>query len=335
MRTTPSVSTIIPTYNRAPLVSRAIRSALAASIPGDEIIVIDDGSTDDTASVVAAFGSRVRYLKVPNGGAGKARNIGIAAARKDLIAFLDSDDEWMPDKMQLQRTVMSARPDVLFCFSDFLVKYENGDEERRYLINWHHDSRSWDEILGLGVPFSTLEPLPQGRADFRVHTGNLAKPLMAALYVFTSSLVVRRDSAGANLRFAEDLPIYEDWEYFGRLALTGNAAFLDCETTWNHGHTGTRLSDAASLARATAYIQILDRVWGANAAFMEKHGTELRNVVAEQRLCRAKELIWVGNNRAAAEELQLLDRAPVAYRVLAALPSPVVRGLLSVRRTLR
>ena len=76
-----AVSAVIPTYNRAHLVPRAIRSALAALAPGDEVIVVDDGSTDDTATVVTGFGAPVRLLPVPHGGAGAARNAGLAAAR--------------------------------------------------------------------------------------------------------------------------------------------------------------------------------------------------------------------------------------------------------------
>src|SRR4051794_36978901 len=100
----PAVSAVIPTYNRARLVTRAIHSALAALSPGDEIIVVDDGSSDDTVAAVEAFAPPVRLLPLEHKGAGPARNVGFAAARGPLVAFLDSDDEWFPDKIALQRT---------------------------------------------------------------------------------------------------------------------------------------------------------------------------------------------------------------------------------------
>ena len=118
-----SVSIVIPTYNRAHLVSRAVNSALQQCAPGDEVIVVDDGSTDSTGIVLAEFGERIRYIRKENGGAGAARNRGIREARNPLVAFLDSDDEWMPGKIELQRQFMQARPDVLFCFSDFVPAF--------------------------------------------------------------------------------------------------------------------------------------------------------------------------------------------------------------------
>ena len=104
----PAVSVVIPTYNRARLVCRAIDSALAATATGDEIIVVDDGSTDGTEAALAAYRGRIRYVKADHRGAGVARNRGVSEARGPLIAFLDSDDEWMPDKLELQRTLMAT-----------------------------------------------------------------------------------------------------------------------------------------------------------------------------------------------------------------------------------
>lgn len=124
------ISVVIPTYNRATLVRRAVQSALAAMRPEDEVIVVDDGSTDDTATVLAAYGNRIRFLRVARGGPGAARNHGVQTARHPLIAFLDSDDEWMSDKLTLQRAVMQARGEVVFCCGGYL---SIGDMRRRVL----------------------------------------------------------------------------------------------------------------------------------------------------------------------------------------------------------
>ena len=91
-----AVSVIILTYNRSAVVTRAVESALSCVRPDDEVLVVDDGSTDDTAAALARFGDRIRYLPGPHGGAGRARNRGVAAASRPLVAFLDSDDEWVP-----------------------------------------------------------------------------------------------------------------------------------------------------------------------------------------------------------------------------------------------
>jgi len=81
------VSVVIPTYNRANMVGRAVESVLAAISPGDEVIVVDDGSNDGTEGVLKTYAGRIRYVRTSNGGAGKARNRGIEEARHPLVAF--------------------------------------------------------------------------------------------------------------------------------------------------------------------------------------------------------------------------------------------------------
>lgn len=111
----PSTSVIIPTYNRAGQIAAAVRSVLAQSEPPDEVIVVDDGSTDDTAAALAPFMDRIRYVRKPNGGASSARNLGVLTARGEWIAFLDSDDTWHPDKLARQHAC-AARTSAKVCF---------------------------------------------------------------------------------------------------------------------------------------------------------------------------------------------------------------------------
>jgi glycosyltransferase involved in cell wall biosynthesis len=99
----PSVSVIIPTFNRAHCISRAIQSVLAQTFQDIEVIVVDNGSTDGTSEVLAQFGEQIRQVKRKTGeGVAAARNDGIRAASCEWIAFLDSDDTWYPEKLQLQ-----------------------------------------------------------------------------------------------------------------------------------------------------------------------------------------------------------------------------------------
>ncbi|MBA7689290.1 Undecaprenyl-phosphate 4-deoxy-4-formamido-L-arabinose transferase [subsurface metagenome] len=108
----PTVSVIIPTYNRAHLVSRAIESVLNQTYQDFEIIVVDDGSTDDTEEIVRSFkNERIRYIRhEKNKGAAAARNTGIKVAKGEYIAFQDSDDEWLPEKLEKQMKVFENVP---------------------------------------------------------------------------------------------------------------------------------------------------------------------------------------------------------------------------------
>jgi glycosyltransferase involved in cell wall biosynthesis len=106
------VSVVIPTYNSGPLVVEAVGSTLAQTAPPHEVIVVDDGSTDDTAERLARFGDGIRYIPKPNGGVSSARNLGVTEATGDAVAFLDADDVWHPRKLELQTRVLAARPEL-------------------------------------------------------------------------------------------------------------------------------------------------------------------------------------------------------------------------------
>lgn len=113
-----NISVVIPTFNRAGHIRRAVRSALAQSRPPDEVLVIDDGSTDDTIAALAPLMRSIRYIRKPNGGAASARNRGILQANGDWIAFLDSDDVWDPHKLERQTAcIRRTGAEVCFCLS--------------------------------------------------------------------------------------------------------------------------------------------------------------------------------------------------------------------------
>jgi glycosyltransferase involved in cell wall biosynthesis len=121
----PDVSVVIPTFNRWPMLAEAITSVMAQRSVDFELIIVDDGSTDRTASLLpdlveafAAARHRVRFLRTENRGPAAARNLGVSLAHSQLIAFLDSDDLWKPDKLQRQLAFMSQRPECLASQTD-------------------------------------------------------------------------------------------------------------------------------------------------------------------------------------------------------------------------
>ncbi len=110
-----SVSAVIPAFNAEASLARAIESALAQTLPPDEIIVVDDGSSDNTKAEAEKFGKKVRYLRQENGGPGQARNTGIQAAKSEWVAFLDSDDEWIGERLEAQIDLVKRNPDLMWC----------------------------------------------------------------------------------------------------------------------------------------------------------------------------------------------------------------------------
>ncbi len=190
MTETPTVSVVIPTYNRTHAVGRAIRSVLNQTYQNFEIIVIDDGSTDTTPEVVAGFHDpRLRYVRyAENRGGGPARNAGIEVARGKYIAFLDSDDEWLPAKLEKQVELLQrAEPFVGVVYTAFAIVDENG----QITAGSVPEHRGWilDELYGANV----------------VRGGG-------------SSAVVKRECFLHVRPFDPAMPSCQDWDLWIRLA---------------------------------------------------------------------------------------------------------------------
>lgn len=124
------VSVIIPTYNRAPYLARAIHSALAQEYSPIEIIVVDDGSTDDTSQVIASFRDQIISVRQNNRGVSSARNTGLKMARGEYIAFLDSDDFWAKEKLSEQVKALEEHPDCNVCYTWWITVDEHGHFKR-------------------------------------------------------------------------------------------------------------------------------------------------------------------------------------------------------------
>ena len=194
--TKPLLSVVIPTWNRAHIVCEAIESAFAQRIGQVEVIVVDDGSTDNTVEVLEkSFGSRIRLLRLPRRrGAGAARNAGIGLATGKLIAFLDSDDLWLPGKLDAELSVLEHFPEAEAVITDSLSFMEGRAEDRtRFMSN------------GLLAASSG-----------QVRWLNECKWLWTNSQngVATCSITLHRNVMGRLGRvFAEDLVRCEDWEF--------------------------------------------------------------------------------------------------------------------------
>lgn len=128
MTQSPRISVVIPTYNRAKVVPTALESVFAQTFPAAEIIVVDDGSKDDTRAVLASYGDRIKAISQPNGGLGAARNTGILAAGSEWIAFLDDDDEYVPDRLAIAAETIALHPDIGVHATNTALVNEDGSE---------------------------------------------------------------------------------------------------------------------------------------------------------------------------------------------------------------
>ncbi len=276
--------------------------------------------------------SKIRYIRQVNRGAGSARNLGVREATRDLLCFLDSDDEWIPGKVEAQRRVMAALPDVLFIFTDFVGVF-GGQVHRRFLQSWHTDPRTWSEIMGPAQLYSQICPLPADFADFNVYTGNIYRGELHTNYVNTSTVMIRRVDAGEAIRFTENMKTFEDWECWGRLAQRGLAAYLDVETSIQHAHAGPRLTDADLLTQSECRLIVLKAVWGTDPQFLSHSASEYESVVEQQRANRVRALLGLGRIDDARAELDDLSAAPLSYRALAHMPAALVVRLVEAHRS--
>jgi glycosyltransferase involved in cell wall biosynthesis len=208
-----TVSVVIPSYNSARFVPQAIESAEAQSVTPHEIIVVDDGSTDDTTSVLSAFGSRIRVVSRRNGGLPAARNSGSAVATGSWLAYLDADDTWLPTKLERQLEV-GRDPRVALVYTDRLNVGARGE-------------------------------LPERQSDVhRMYSGDIfVDLLLLGNRITASSAMVRRDVYAALGGFAEHLRAAEDWDLWIRLAETHRVGVVEEPLTCYTFHAGMMSGD--------------------------------------------------------------------------------------------
>lgn len=337
------VSVVIPTYNRARLVAESIESALCQTTPPREIIVVDDGSTDDTSRVLASFGDRIICVRQENQGVGCARNRGMAMARGRYIAFLDSDDIWPVFKLELQVAVMEGNPDLGLLFSNFMIMRGTGELVPHGLRTWYRHSKPWEEIFEQ-VTVSTVS-VPSIDSPIRFYCGRLYRALLDEFYVLTSCAMIRADRLTPDARFTEGVAIYEDWEFFARLARTCGAGFLELDMTINRGgNDRPRVTDASTASKAESRLRMINSVWKNDREFMLAHRADVTKIEAEQCLVLAKASLFDSDSGVARAALwryfQLghLSRWRVAVLLLVCASIPysgtILRGVRNCRSSL-
>lgn len=180
------ISTIIPTYNRAERLSEALQSVLVQGGVSQEVLVIDDGSTDETAELIHRQFPGVLYKHTENSGPARARNIGVQAARGEWIAFLDSDDLWLPGKLKAQLDFFSAHPDYEICQTEEL---------------WIRN----------GVRVNPMK-------KHKKHHGLIYKQCLALCIISPSAVMMKKSLFEKVGGFNESFPVCEDYDLWLRIS---------------------------------------------------------------------------------------------------------------------
>lgn len=234
------VSTIIPVFNRPAMLREAVASAIAQTHRPIEIIVVDDGSTDDTAAVADALardhGDILRAVQIPNGGAGAAREAGRALVRGEFVQYLDSDDILLPRKFELQVAALRSRPECGAAYGWTRERDSDGN----------------------------LATLPRKRTGERIET--MFPSMLPSRWWDTPTPLYRRrvvDLAGSWLKLREE----EDWEYDCRIASQGvPLAYCPewvCEVRVGLADRASGGGDATLVDRAHAHLLILEHAYRA------------------------------------------------------------------------
>lgn len=265
---TPSVSVIIPTFNRSRSIGKAIESVLAQTVPVYEVIVVDDGSTDETPEILAGYGDRIIVIRQENRGVSAARNVGMQRATGEWIGFLDSDDLWLEQKIEYFAN------DLKEFDAEVIMHYSN--------IDFVGDCYKWNlfDIQGLRVPpgSSVLKKDPSDVAVFG------CSPISA---------LVRRNVLRRARLFDEDLSFGEDMLFFFRLSHLG-AWIISNRITC----VARRLEqDVVSLSRdenrsdgctVEHYLQVIQRMKSENCSEATKKILNAKHSAALFRLAERK-----------------------------------------------
>jgi len=242
------ISVVIPTYNRIECIEKAIRSALAQTYRHLEVIIIDDGSTDGTASVVKQYlgTKKVKYIFQDNRGPAAARNRGMVEARGAWIAFLDSDDEWFPWKLEVQIKLIKNLGDVGLIFTDFSATV--GAEHHQSFIKVYYPifnrfivdySQIFEQSVNAVDILGSPSPIPP---TTRLYVGDIARWIFRGNFVPTLTVLGRRDLFLAIGGMDETLRTGEDADFYLRFCLRHKVAFLDVPSAHYTTSCANRLS---------------------------------------------------------------------------------------------
>jgi len=259
----PLVSAVIPTHNRANAVCSAVESVLAQTYAPLETIVVDDGSTDDTQGVLRRLGDRIRVICQENAGPASARNVGVLASRGEIISFLDSDDEWLPGKIERQVKLLErAGSSVCCCVSNMELCFVDGRHHTSFdsarIGSWHRE--------GIWL--------------------NPAEVLATRFLMFNQGVAIRREAFEKAGGFDERLRVLEDYDLALRLSLYGPWAFVqEPLVVWKQRRDSVSYTLKDSPMSSEAWLRVLKKAF-ASALLAPEYASARRLARRQFRIAR-------------------------------------------------
>lgn len=288
----PTLSIVIPTFNRAAFIRTCVESVLSIGLPDAEVIVVDDGSTDETAAVLAQFESRIRYVRQANTGPSGARNKGAAVSSGRYLAFLDSDDRWLSGPAPLVG-ILERHPEIDAVFADA----EAGTDARGYCSFVGYFSSQ---------PFHTLLGSEIERDVAWCRKPDFLRQMAFKNVIFPGTLLWRREIFERLGGFDTSLSVAEDWELSMRLAAECRLAFFSgapvAVYNWHEGDRLTSNYDKMASGYAAALESVLrkSRLSGQDRAHVEhmlsKHLANIAHgefVSGDLRVARQRYREWL------------------------------------------
>jgi glycosyltransferase involved in cell wall biosynthesis len=291
----PLVSVVIPSYNRAQYIAETIESVLAQTYREIEVIVIDDGSTDNTRDAVEPYVPHVKYVRQKNSERGASRNHGLRLAKGEFIAFLDSDDLWLPQKLEEDLKILKEKPRAGVVYSDADLVDSDGDH---------------------------LKTLKR-----KGYTGSVTDQLLTDNFVSIGAHLIRKSFADqiGGFREERELSGSEDWEFWVRLSCVTEFEYLPKATTRIRTHQANTMSDAAAMSRSMGYALKLVRE-GEYLSARQKG--LLRTMQAKMALVNAINLCSGGKYRETFDHLVAAARCSPGVALDPRYPYTILRMLI-------
>jgi GT2 family glycosyltransferase len=322
----PRVSVLIPTYNRAGLLREALDSVLAQTMQDFEIIVVDDGSTDDTRDVVASYGPGVQYVLTDHGGPARARNAGMELARGEYLCYLDSDDLYYPHKLALQVDHLDRHPDSVMVYTDFSGFDARGFFDEFHIRTYHksayrHQRTSYDRLFAEQRPLADNPVIAATGNDAwrqrREYRGAIFDAYLFDTVVFTNSMMFRRSLLPSIGLQDPYFGHFHDLEFALRICGAGPVGFIDNPTYKLRYHadqvsarTGTE-GDFNAVKLQAGLLRVARVHALRNASYYAANRGRVNQLIA--RLCRAVAVCMISYGGPSAHRRRYLPRRARRY----------------------